>query len=229
MCPASGDPSNGPAPHPPDSSPGPEKEAPNLEIDSIRSGAGVTVVVRGDIDPATQAQFHAALDAAVGEAAQVDVDLRDVTFMDSTGLSVLFQAHQRAAGRGATVVVRNTSATVRRLFQITAMDRILVSDETPRQERPRNGTERRTAAEEFTVENLEDGQVIQVLLDAGALTDRWAAVESKMLALIRVRQPRELRVAFAGDDAAIPVEQLDTAREALEALGGRLVLDGSVE
>jgi anti-anti-sigma factor len=53
-----------------------------------RSGAAV-VVVRGEVDLATAARFRAALEAAASVCGRLEVDLRDTTFMGSTGIAAL--------------------------------------------------------------------------------------------------------------------------------------------
>jgi len=62
-------------------------------------GGGLRVTVRGELDIATAPRLEAAL--ADSSAASVRVDLRGLTFMDSTGVRALLQATEdaRAAGR----------------------------------------------------------------------------------------------------------------------------------
>jgi anti-anti-sigma factor len=63
-------------------------------IDESRDGERVVVAVRGEVDMATAPRLRAALERAAAEASEVRVDLREVQFMDSTGLSALVAAHQ---------------------------------------------------------------------------------------------------------------------------------------
>lgn len=65
-------------------------------IDEVREGERVVVTVSGEVDMATAPRLRAALERASG-AAEVRVDMRAVTFMDSTGLSALVSAHQALA------------------------------------------------------------------------------------------------------------------------------------
>jgi anti-sigma B factor antagonist len=83
---------------------------------------GWRVQVGGELDLDTARQLAESMDALAG---LVVVDLADVTFIDSTGLSVLLREHRRLDDSGGRLVLRGlTSATVR-LFAETGLDRVL--------------------------------------------------------------------------------------------------------
>jgi anti-anti-sigma factor len=72
----------------------------DFELTTARDeGGALRVAVRGELDLATAGRLEAAL--ADPAAARVRVDLRGLTFMDSTGVRTLLQATEdaRAAGR----------------------------------------------------------------------------------------------------------------------------------
>lgn len=55
-------------------------------------GSRVQVSVTGDIDLANASEIEARIEAAIpNEATAVDVDLTDVTYLDSAGLRILFR------------------------------------------------------------------------------------------------------------------------------------------
>ena len=93
----------------------------------VSSNGDVGIVrVTGEIDVATapglRAQLASAYDTDVGN---VLVDLGEVTFMDSTGLSVLVDAcHRLDTVRRKLHVIRVTPA-VRRLFDIAGVTTLL--------------------------------------------------------------------------------------------------------
>lgn len=62
------------------------------------AGRTLCVVVRGELDLATAGRLEAAL--ADPTAERVRVDLRGLTFMDSTGVRTLLQATEDARGAG---------------------------------------------------------------------------------------------------------------------------------
>jgi anti-sigma B factor antagonist len=63
---------------------------------------------------------ESALSRAEDSGATVIVlDLGGLTFMDSSGVHVALDAHHRAREKGHTLVLREGSATVRRIFELT--------------------------------------------------------------------------------------------------------------
>jgi len=87
--------------------------------------AGVhTIRPNGEIDIATAGPLREELLALV-EAEHPDhlvVDLRDVTFMDSSGLAVLIRVHKQQLQHGGDVTVINPTPSVRRILRITGLD-----------------------------------------------------------------------------------------------------------
>lgn len=84
-----------------------------------------TVAVAGDIDLLTAPQLAAAVTAAQSSTPSVLLDLSDVDFLGSAGLSVLVEAARRAddsAGRLAVLVTRHA---VRRAIEVTGLDAAL--------------------------------------------------------------------------------------------------------
>jgi anti-sigma B factor antagonist len=52
------------------------------------------------------------------------LDLKELIYLDSTGLSVFVTAQKRAAAAGVELSLVDPNPSVRRLFEITALDRI---------------------------------------------------------------------------------------------------------
>ncbi|MFF0492655.1 STAS domain-containing protein [Nocardia sp. NPDC004068] len=83
----------------------------------------VVVTAAGEIDLATVAHLRAALDQAVAAPEPVlIVDLTEVEFIGSTGLSALLAAAEAAAPRPLRLLA---SPRVRRPLAVTGLDRIL--------------------------------------------------------------------------------------------------------
>ena len=90
-------------------------------------GGGVLRVV-GELDVATAPELQASLTAHRGPAI---LDLREVTFIDSTGLRALLGATQ---GRDhvESLVLRAPSPAVRRLIELAALtERLAIEPEAP--------------------------------------------------------------------------------------------------
>jgi anti-anti-sigma factor len=86
----------------------------------------------GDLDMLTCPAFRAWLHAELGHARHVTVDLTEVTFVASSALQVLLEAHELALSRGGDL--RITGAGRRQLlrpFEITGLDRILTISASP--------------------------------------------------------------------------------------------------
>jgi anti-sigma B factor antagonist len=79
-----------------------------------------TLAVSGEVDIATAPVLREALRAHAGRSPLL-IDLSAVTFMDSSGLAVLLDLHQRAGERGERVAFIAPSQPVRLLFDVTGL------------------------------------------------------------------------------------------------------------
>ena len=83
-----------------------------------------TVSVMGELDQGTAPELRGVLAEAVGEVpASVLVDLSDCNFIDSTGLSLLVEAKRRLTDEDRRFGVCCPDADVRRLLELTGIDR----------------------------------------------------------------------------------------------------------
>jgi anti-sigma B factor antagonist len=81
------------------------------------------VAVRGEIHVSTAPEFSRLLNEVIGAGTtQVVLDLAEVDFIDSTGLSVLLNGLRRVTRRGGRMAIVCTNPTVLRLFVITRLD-----------------------------------------------------------------------------------------------------------
>jgi anti-anti-sigma factor len=100
-----------------DASTTPESRRFSLVVDE-RDDA-LVVTVSGDVDLDTSDEFGRALGSSA--AALVDVDLADVTYMDSAGLRSLLTARADVEQRGGRLRVVGVSSIVSRLFEIAGV------------------------------------------------------------------------------------------------------------
>jgi anti-sigma B factor antagonist len=85
--------------------------------------AGATIVTfTGDLDIASEADATATLEAALDGAGMLVADLRELDFLDSTGVRVLLTADLRAREQGVRFGVARGGGMVRRLFEVTRID-----------------------------------------------------------------------------------------------------------
>ena len=97
--------------------------AQSLAIQVTNGGSRCIVQLCGELEMASAPACRLALDAVLDEGgADVLIDLRGLTFLDSTGLSTLLQAHVVGAERARRVSFIPGDRTVQRVFEITEMD-----------------------------------------------------------------------------------------------------------
>jgi anti-sigma B factor antagonist len=87
------------------------------------------VSLGGEIDVATVPVAEAALRMAQADALVVGLDLRAVSFIDSSGIAMLTYAHQRAQRAGNELSLVSPSTPVRRLLELCGIDRVLRVEE----------------------------------------------------------------------------------------------------
>jgi anti-anti-sigma factor len=92
-----------------------------LSLEVRREGASAVVSARGDIDLSTMAKATAALDGARAGARSLVLDLREVGFMDTSGLRLIIEEQRRAAASGYRFAVRRGTSKVQRLFEIAGL------------------------------------------------------------------------------------------------------------
>lgn len=80
---------------------------------------GTRVTVSGELDAGLSAEFRRVLAAALVAGGTIEVDLGDVTFVDSFGLSALVDARDQAAAYGVGLRVCRTNPAVQRLLRVT--------------------------------------------------------------------------------------------------------------
>ena len=103
-----------------------------FECQASRDGDRVRLSLYGELDIAAAGRLDEELREAEGEGpAHIVLDLRNLTFLDSTGLRSLIAADARGREEGRRVTLVQGPAVVRRVFEITGLERRLeiVSDE----------------------------------------------------------------------------------------------------
>lgn len=91
---------------------------------------GDLIVVSGDVDAHTCPDLAAALDPLPGQG-DVRVDVAGVGFIDSSGLRVVIDAHQRANDANRQLIIEQPSRSVVRILEISGLaDHLNVVDAT---------------------------------------------------------------------------------------------------
>ena len=102
----------------------------NFNVETRDGSQAVVIGVTGELDLASSPALEQELErGAAAKAEVVIVDLRKLEFMDSTGLSVLVRAHQRATENGQRFGVVKGPQQVQRLLTLTGVaDRLTLAD-----------------------------------------------------------------------------------------------------
>lgn len=89
----------------------------------VRSeGKAVVVVVVGELDLASGPELEQTLEQLAEPPTELLViDLREVEFMDSTGLSIIVKAHQRFTESGRRLALVKGTPQVQRLLDLTGV------------------------------------------------------------------------------------------------------------
>jgi anti-sigma B factor antagonist len=104
---------------------------PRFELSSESTHTTHVIRVRGEIHVSTAAEFAQRLDDAMSQDAEAIVlDLTEVEFIDSTGLTVLLNGQRNVTLRGGRLALALSNPTVLRLFEITRLDTTLAIEPT---------------------------------------------------------------------------------------------------
>lgn len=88
----------------------------DLTIRSFRDGGTHVVALAGELDLDTATELMRELAAVeLAQPPEVAVDLRELTFIDSIGVRLLFNAHQRAEAGGYRLIVVRGPAAIERI------------------------------------------------------------------------------------------------------------------
>jgi anti-sigma B factor antagonist len=97
-------------------------EGGSVERFAVRGGEDGVVVAEGELD----LEAVPTLRARLGESVVTTIDLAGVTFIDSSVIGLLVEAHRQREATGG-LRVRRPSRHVQRVFQLSGVDRWLPS------------------------------------------------------------------------------------------------------
>lgn len=104
----------------------------SFKVETAEGDNAMHVSLSGDLDLSTAKQAEQAIeDAERAGRDMVVVDLRGLSFMDSTGLRVIVSADKRAGRSNRRLVIVQGPAAVRRVFEITRLGERLEIVDTP--------------------------------------------------------------------------------------------------
>lgn len=105
-----------------------------LTLTTSQEQEAVRVALEGELDLSSALVFDEELKRIEtnGDPETLILDLRNLKFMDSTGLRLILSAHARARRCGRVLRIVLANKAMRRIFQLTGMlDRLDVIDDSP--------------------------------------------------------------------------------------------------
>ena len=95
----------------------------SVTISHKLEGDACTVVASGEIDVSNASELRRALNEALAaEAVRVEVDIKDVAYIDSTGIGVLVGAARRASEDGKALSVVRPQRNVARVLSLLGVE-----------------------------------------------------------------------------------------------------------
>jgi anti-anti-sigma factor len=98
------------------------QEPPLLDVSVTRDDDRSKVSVAGELDAASAGELEEALSEAVSAGTMIELDLGEVSFIDSSGLRALLVAQQAATDAGGSLVLVATTPAVDRLLELTGLN-----------------------------------------------------------------------------------------------------------
>jgi anti-sigma B factor antagonist len=105
-------------------------EVDNLQVRSVAApDGGIVLQLSGELDLGTVTMFVAALDELLdGDPVQIEVDMSELTFIDSSGVGAYVTAFRRAQAKGSRLKVGDRSALVQRVLELSGVEDALAQE-----------------------------------------------------------------------------------------------------
>ena len=84
-----------------------------------------TVFLNGEIDMDVTEKAKQIILPLVEAGKEVHINLKDVSYMDSSGISVLIESHQKALEKGTKVIIKEISKSVLKVIMMAKLEQIL--------------------------------------------------------------------------------------------------------
>jgi len=95
---------------------------PGFDLITTRTEEEVVVRLIGELDLATAPRLSEELgDLVAGGILHVTLDLAELVFIDSTGLSILVSGLERLRNMGGNLALRSLNASTMKVFEITGL------------------------------------------------------------------------------------------------------------
>jgi len=96
-----------------------------MTIEKTAENDTITLAVSGELTAMTAEQLNMAMEAAIGDAANLTLDLKELEYVASAGLRVLLRAKKMLDAKKGSFVIRNVCEEVMNVFEITGFNNML--------------------------------------------------------------------------------------------------------
>jgi anti-sigma B factor antagonist len=98
-----------------------------LDVHTERDDERCVVSPDGELDMFTVSELTSAMRACESSSRTLVVDLSSLRFLDSAGIAALLAQHRRAQQEGTVFSVANPRGEVRRVLELSGLQRVLAS------------------------------------------------------------------------------------------------------
>ena len=84
-----------------------------------------TVFLNGEIDMDVTEKAKEVIMPLIEAGKEVHINLKDVQYMDSSGISILIESHQKAGEIGTKVILKEISKSVLKVIMMAKLEQIL--------------------------------------------------------------------------------------------------------
>jgi stage II sporulation protein AA (anti-sigma F factor antagonist) len=107
----------------------------SLQIDLEPNRKTLIVRLKGELDHHTAEVLKARMEAAIaqGQLKHIILSLKDLNFMDSSGLGVILGRYKQITAIGGKMVVCDINPAIYRLFEMSGLFKIVSIQDTERQ------------------------------------------------------------------------------------------------
>ena len=96
-----------------------------MDIQENQDTDRMTLAVSGEVDLDKSPQLRSSIVSNLNEGKNVAVDLREVSYMDSSGVSCLLEGMQLSKKKGVVFELVNVSNAVMKVLELAHLDKIL--------------------------------------------------------------------------------------------------------
>jgi stage II sporulation protein AA (anti-sigma F factor antagonist) len=106
----------------------------SLQIEFEQGRRALIVRLKGELDHHTADAVKARMEEAISkeDTRHVILSLKDLTFMDSSGLGVILGRYKQITSKGGKMVVCDVTSSVYRLFELSGLFKIVAIQENER-------------------------------------------------------------------------------------------------